>query len=335
MRIMSSKNEKRICTIMKKISFLVMMSAALLLSSCGVYNKYERPEVVTQGLVRDPVSLTDTLAVTDTTSFGNLPWREVFTDPYLQTLIQQGLTRNVDLLNAAQNVKMVEAQLRAAKLAFLPQVTFSPQGTLSSWDFGKATQIYSFPVSASWTVDLFGNLLNQKRSAQMNLLATKDYQVVVKTSIISGIANMYYTLLMLDRQMQILDDMATLTKSTWDMMKLQMELGRYRATSVQSAEAGYYSVLAQKEDMKRQIREVENSLSVLIGQQAQTIARGVLEDQQLPTQFSAGTSIKMLANRADVHAAEMKLAACFYDVNTARSRFYPSLTINGNGRLQL
>ncbi|MBQ4147805.1 MAG: TolC family protein, partial [Prevotella sp.] len=253
---------------MKKISFLVMMSAALLLSSCGVYNKYERPEVVTQGLVRDPVSLTDTLAVTDTTSFGNLPWREVFTDPYLQTLIQQGLTRNVDLLNAAQNVKMVEAQLRAAKLAFLPQVTFSPQGTLSSWDFGKATQIYSFPVSASWTVDLFGNLLNQKRSAQMNLLATKDYQVVVKTSIISGIANMYYTLLMLDRQMQILDDMATLTKSTWDMMKLQMELGRYRATSVQSAEAGYYSVLAQKEDMKRQIREVENSLSVLIGQQA-------------------------------------------------------------------
>ena len=165
----------------------------------------------------------------------------------------------------------------------------------------------------------------------MNLLATKDYQVVVKTSIISGIANMYYTLLMLDRQMQILDDMATLTKSTWDMMKLQMELGRYRATSVQSAEAGYYSVLAQKEDMKRQIREVENSLSVLIGQQAQTIARGVLEDQQLPTQFSAGTSLKMLANRADVHAAEMKLAACFYDVNTARSRFYPSLTINGNG----
>lgn len=331
MRIMSSKNEKRICTIMKKISFLVMMSAALLLSSCGLYNKYERPEVVTQGLVRDPVSLTDTLAVSDTTSFGNLPWREVFTDPYLQTLIQQGLTRNVDLLNAAQNVKMVEAQLRAAKLAFLPQVTFSPQGTLSSWDFGKATQIYSFPVSASWTVDLFGNLLNQKRSAQMNLLATKDYQVVVKTSIISGIANMYYTLLMLDRQMQILDDMATLTKSTWDMMKLQMELGRYRATSVQSAEAGYYSVLAQKEDMKRQIREVENSLSVLIGQQAQTIARGVLEEQQLPTQFSAGTSIKMLANRADVHAAEMQLAACFYDVNTARSRFYPSLTINGNG----
>ncbi|MBR5351837.1 MAG: TolC family protein, partial [Prevotella sp.] len=227
---------------MKKISFIVMMSAVLLLSSCGVYNKYEQPEVVTKGLVRDPVSMTDTLIASDTTSFGNLPWREVFTDPYLQVLIQQGLTRNVNLLNAAQNVKMVEAQLRAAKLAFLPQVTFSPQGTLSSWDFGKVSQTYSFPVTASWTVDLFGNLLNQKRSAQMTLLATKDYQVAVKTQIISGIANMYYTLLMLDRQMQILEDMATLTKNTWDMMKLQMELGRYRATSVQSAEAGYYSV---------------------------------------------------------------------------------------------
>jgi len=153
----------------------------------------------------------------------------------------------------------------------------------------------------------------------------------VKTKIVSGIANMYYTLLMLDRQLEILNDMAGLTKDTWDMMKLQMQLGRYRSTSVQSAEASHYSVLTQIEDMKRQIREVENSLSLLIGQPAQTIKRGKLADQVLPSQFATGVGIQLLKNRADVHAAEMDLASSFYDVNTARSRFYPSLTISGTG----
>jgi NodT family efflux transporter outer membrane factor (OMF) lipoprotein len=309
-----------------------MMSTVALLSSCGVYTKYERPEVNTKGIIRDVVSDVDTLKATaDTTTFANLPWRQVFTDPQLQALIQQGLDKNPDLLNAALNVQIVESQLKMSKLAFLPQVTFSPQGVLSSWDFGKASQTYSMPLNASWTVDLFGNLLNQKRSSQMALLATKDYQVVVKTKIVSGIANMYYTLLMLDRQLEILNDMSGLTKDTWDMMKLQMQLGRYRSTSVQSAEASHYSVLTQIEDMKRQIREVENSLSLLIGQPAQTIKRGKLADQVLPSQFATGVGIQLLKNRADVHAAEMDLASSFYDVNTARSRFYPSLTISGTG----
>ena len=309
----------------------MMFAAALLMSSCGLYNKYERPEVNTEGLVRDWVAANDTLVATDTTSFGNLPWREVFTDPLLQGLIQQGLDHNVNMLNAALNVKMVEEQLKVAKLAFVPQFTFTPQATISSWDFGKATQTYSLPINASWTVDLFGNLLNQKRSAQMALLATKDYQVMVQTQIVCNIANLYYTLLMLDRQLEIINDMASLTKDTWDMMKLQMELGRYRSTSVQSAEAAYYNVLAQAEDMKRQIRETENSLSILIGQTAQAIERGKLEEQSLPDQFSTGIGLQLLANRADIHYAEMNLAQCFYDINTARSRFYPSLTINGSG----
>ncbi len=316
---------------MKKISILTMISAAALMSSCGIYNKYERPEVNTTGIVRDVVSATDTLAVSDTTSFGNLPWRSVFTDPQLQTLIQQGLEHNTDLLNAALNVKMVEAQLTAAKLAFVPSFTFSPQGTISSWDGNKSTKTYSLPVQASWSIDLFGNLLNQKRSAQMALLATKDYQLVVKTNLISNIANMYYTLLMLDEQLIIVNDMAELTKETWDMMKIQKDLGTVRETGVQSAESNYYSVLAQAEDLKRQIRETENSLSLLLGQPAQTIARGKLADQSLPTKFSTGIALQMLSNRPDVHYAEMSLAQCFYDVQTARSRFYPSITISGSG----
>ena len=312
-------------------SVISFAAAGLLLGSCGIYNKYERPEVNTTGLVRDVASATDTLAVTDTTSFGNLPWRSVFTDPTLQSLIEQGLAHNTNMLNAALNVKMVEAQLTAAKLAFVPSFTFSPQGTLTSWDGNTATKTYSLPVQASWSIDLFGNLLNAKRSSQMALLATKDYQLVVQTGLISNIANMYYTLMMLDEQLSVVDNMASLTKDTWEMMKLQKDLGRVRETSVQSAEANYYSVLAQSTDLKRQIRETENSLSVLIGQPAQTISRGKLAEQSLPTEFSTGIGIQMLSNRPDVHYAEMSLAQCFYNTNQARSRFYPSITISGSG----
>ena len=301
------------------------------MSSCGIYNKYERPEVNAKGLVRDVKSDADTLAVADTASFGNLPWRSVFTDPQLQQLIEQGLKNNTNMLNAALNVKMVEAQLLAAKLAFVPSFTFSPQGTISSWDGNKATKTYSLPVTASWSIDLFGNLLNQKRSSQMALLATKDYQLVVQTKVISNIANIYYTLLMLDKQLEVVDNMAGLTKETWDIMKIQKDLGRVRETSVQSAEANYYSVLAQSTDLKRQIRETENSLSLLLGQQAQHIARGTFESQSLPSEFSTGIGLQLLSNRPDVHYAEMSLAQCFYDVNTARSRFYPSITISGTG----
>ena len=313
-----------------KIATLVL--AAALMSSCGLYTKYERPDVNTDGLVRDPLSLTDTLQVNSDENFGNMPWRSVFTDPQLQALIEQGLANNPDLLNAALNVKMMEEQLKIAKLAFIPGFSFTPQGTISSWDGGKATKSYSLPVTASWNVDLFGNLLNVKRSAQMSLLATKDYQVAVKTNIISGIANLYYTLLMLDRQLSIVNDMSLLTKDTWEKMKVMKEtrIG-YRSTAVQSAEANYYSVEAQKADLKRQIREMENTLSLLIGQPAQTIARSTIEQQSLPQNLATGVGIQMLTNRADVHAAEMKLASCFYDINTARSRFYPNITISGTG----
>ena len=317
----------------KNINIIILGLAALSLSSCKtLYGKYERPDVNTKGLVRDFASVTDTLAVKDTTTFANIPWRSVFTDPQLQGLIEKGLANNVNLLNAALNVHMAEEQLKCAKLAFIPSLSFTPQGTLSSFDGAKTTKTYSLPVSASWTVDLFGNLLSQKRSAQMALLQLQDYQVSVQTSLIANIANMYYTLLMLDKQVELVETMESLTKETWETMKVLKDTkAGYRATSVQAAESSYYSVLTQKTDLLRQIRETENSLSLVLGEQAHAIARGKLENQSLPANFSTGVGIQLLNNRADVHAAEMNLAQCFYAVETARSKFYPSITITGTG----
>ncbi len=330
---------------MKKI--MIMMSAALLLSSCGLYNKYERPTVETEGLIRDPLSPADTLAVApqDTASFGNMPWRSVFTDPQLQQLIEQGLERNTNLLNAALTVKMYETMLSAAKLAFLPAIQIggtSPMGTIATVHTSPSveTKSYSIPVSASWTLDLFGNILSQKRSTQMKLLGYKDYQMAVRAQVISGIANSYYTLLMLDEQLRIVTEMSKMAKETWNVTEKQFNLGRARANAVHSAEAAYLSTLTQINDFERQIRATENALSLLIGEAGHQIPRSTLAEQSLPDEFAVGVGVALLQNRPDVHNTEMNLASCFHDVQTARSKFYPNITIgvsaaftNNNGVL--
>jgi len=321
---------------MKKI--MIFAATALLLSSCGVYNKYERPDVNTKGLIRDAVSDVDTLAVSqeDTVSFGNLPWRSVFTDPQLQALIEQGLEKNANLQNAALTVQMYESMLKAAKLAFLPAITFGGTNQMGSIQTiytnpSQTSKLYTLPVTASWTLDLFGNILSQKRSTQMKLLGYKDYQMAVRAQVVGGVANAYYTLLMLDEQLRIVTEMSKMAKETWEMMKLQHQLGRMRSTSVQSAEAAYLSTQTQANDFRRQIRATENALSLLIGQAGQQIPRSTLAQQSLPNEFATGVGIALLKNRPDVHNAEMNLAACFHDVQTARSQFYPTISIGATG----
>lgn len=314
--------------------------ATLSLTGCkSLYGDYERPEVKTDGIVRDPVN--DQATLEGSNDFGNLPWRSVFTDPQLQSLIEKALANNPNLLNAMLNVDIAESQLKAAKLAYLPSLVLAPTGTITHMGEGaEANKSYTLPLAASWNVDLFGTLRSSKKAAAMSLLQTKDYQLAVQTRLISNVANLYYTLLMLDKQMEIVTDMENLTKDTWDMMKLQMEFGRARSTSVQSAEAAYYSVKNQSVNIKRQIRESENSLSLLLGEPAQTIARGKLDGQSLPESYAGGVGVQLLSNRPDVHANEMALASCFYGVQNARSRFYPSINItakagwtNGQGTI--
>ena len=314
-----------------KTNIIIIGFAALSLTSCkSLYGTYERPEVKADGIVRDPVNNQATLEGAN--DFGNLPWRSVFTDPNLQTIIERALNNNPNLLNAALNIDIAEQQLKAAKLSFLPSVVFAPQGTITHFgSHTEATKSYVLPIAASWDIDLFGKLRNQKKATQMALIQMHDYKVAVQTGLICNIANLYYTLLMLDRQNEIVTNMSDLTKNTWDMMQLQMDFGRARSTSVQSAQAAYFGVQTQATDIKRQIREVENSLSLLMGEPAHSIARGTLDGQSLPRNLSGGIGVEMLSNRADVHANEMALAQCFYNIQIARSRFYPSLSISPNG----
>ena len=315
---------------MKKTVYL-MLSCSLLLGSCGIYNKYERPNLDTSDLIRDPATTTSSLSSTDTTTLGSIPWRQVFTDIYLQQLIDSALANNTDLLSAALSVKQAKAMLSAAKLAYFPSFSFSPNGSLTSWDYGQANRVYSLPIEASWTVDLFGSLTNAKRAQQAAMLQAEDYQRAVRSGLIANVANCYYTLLMLDKQLEISRNSEQLTKQTYEMMvqRKKYALG-VDESAVQSAKANYYGVKASIPEIERQIREIENSLSVLLCEAPGYIKRGKLENQQLTSDLSVGVGVQLLANRPDVHAAEMNLANCFYNVNKARSSFYPNISISGS-----
>ena len=315
---------------MKK-QLIYMVCATALLSSCHIYKSYDRPEdIITEGLYRDPVAENDTLA-SDTTNFGNLPWKEVFTDSQLQLLIEKGLKQNSDLLSAIESVKAAKASLTAARMAYAPSLALSPQGTISSFDKNAATKTYALPVTASWQIDLFGQILNPKRNAQVTLKQTKAYQQAVQTQVIANVANMYYTLLMLDRQLAITKETAEILKKNAETMEAMKDAAMYgiNSTGVEQSKAAYAQVKASISDIEQSIRETENALSTFLGEVPHAIQRGTLDAQVLPTELSAGVPLQLLSNRPDVKAAEMALASCYYNTNSARAAFYPQITING------
>lgn len=307
---------------MKKI--IVLTTATALLSSCGIYTKYQPAETTPDNLYGEEV------AVDDTTNFGNVNWRELFTDPQLQALIEQGLQNNTDLRSAQLQIEEAEAALMSAKLAFLPSFALSPQGTISSFDGGKATKTYTLPVTASWELDIFGRLRNAKQQAKALYAQSKDYQQAVRTQLIAGIANVYYTLLMLDEQLAISQQTEEAWKETVASTRALMDAGLANEAATSQMEAAYYSVQTSILDLKEQINQVENSLALLLAETPRRYERGKLADQRLPEDVAVGVPMQMLSNRPDVRAAERSLEQAFYATNQARAAFYPSIALSGS-----
>ena len=302
---------------MKKI--IVLTTATALLSSCGIYTKYQPAETTPDNLYGEEV------AVDDTTNFGNVNWRELFTDPQLQALIEQGLQNNTDLRSAQLQIEEAEAALMSAKLAFLPSFALSPQGTISSFDGGKATKTYTLPVTASWELDIFGRLRNAKQQAKALYAQSKDYQQAVRTQLIAGIANVYYTLLMLDEQLAISQQTEEAWKETVASTRALMDAGLANEAATSQMEAAYYSVQTSILDLKEQINQVENSLALLLAETPRRYERGKLADQRLPEDVAVGVPMQMLSNRP-----ERSLEQAFYATNQARAAFYPSIVLSGS-----
>ena len=306
------------------------MCMAAMMSSCHIYKSYDRPETIdASGIYRDPNAEASALATTDTTNMGNLPWQEVFRDVKLQALIEEGLANNVDLQAAILRVEEAKVMLTAAKLSYLPSINLAPQGTLSSFDNSKPSQTYQLPVAASWEIDLFGKLLNAKRGQRAAYLQSQYSQQAVRSQIICGIANMYYSLLMLDRQVQITSETVDIYKENVRAMEAMKVAGNTTEAGVAQMRAAYSQVQASLLDLKRQVRETENSLCVLLAKAPQPIDRSTLDEQVMPEELTVGVPLQLLENRPDVKIAEMTLASAYYSTNQARSAFYPNITLSG------
>jgi outer membrane protein, multidrug efflux system len=310
-------------------NILLLMVAVQGLVSCRIYSNYERPDNLPVGaLYRDTTSTAGVLT-SDTLNFGNMPWRSVFTDSYLQTLIEKALSSNTDLLNAQETVEQAQASFKAAKLAYLPSLSLSAQGTLSSFDGAKATKIYSVPLTASWQADLFGSIRNAKEQAKSVLMQSNAYKQSVQTQIIANVANLYYTLLNLDEQLRTTRETSELWDKNVEAMEAMQKAAMTNMASVEQARANNLQIKATIPALEQSIRETENSLCMILHEAPHTITRSTLAAQQLPEGMSAGVPAQLLSNRPDVKAAEYSLRSAFYATNAAYSAFYPQLTITG------
>lgn len=307
---------------MKRIYFCIITIVAGILSSCGVYKPYSRPDMDVEGLYRD-------MKTNDTVSLASLNWKEFFQDKHLQALIEKGLAQNTDLRIAHTRVEAAEAVLLNARLSYLPSISLAPEGSISSMN-GNPVKPYNLAASASWEIDLFGKVTNAKRGARAALEGSRAYEQAVQTELVATIANSYYTLLMLDRKLEINER----TLDSWKEMEKTLEAlknaGKSNDAAVLQAKANRLALEASVVSVLKSIRETENSLSALLADTSQMIKRGILAKQSFPDTLTVGLPIQLLANRPDVRQAEFNLTQACYATNSARAAFYPSITLSGS-----
>lgn len=308
---------------MKRIIIGLLLSTGL--SGCHIYRTYERPELSgVDSLYRVPAMTEDTMSLAD------FSWKELFTDTVLQQLIEKGIANNTDLNIARLKVREAEALLTSSKLAYLPSVSLTPQGTIKSIGGNSPTKTYNLAASADWELDIFGRLTNAKREAKAVLEQSQAYKQAVQTQLIATIANSYYTLLMLDKQLDISKRTAEIWAENLRVMKALKKAGQTTEMAVAQIEASKLSVDASLLSLEQQITEVENSLSSLLGVVPQRIDRSTLDMQSFPDTLSVGVPLQLLQRRPDVRQSEAALAEAFYTTNRAYSAFYPAITLSGS-----
>ncbi|MDO4159753.1 MAG: TolC family protein [Prevotellaceae bacterium] len=325
---------------MKRTIYILMVAVVTAtMNSCGIYNKYQRPEIDTEGLYRTDSVLNnafwnDSASVSqqpsDTSYIAYLSWEKLFTDPVLQNLIREGLDNNTDLNVARLKVEEAQASLTAAKLAYLPSLQFGAEGALSSFDNAKTSKTYTLGVSASWEIDVFGKLTNAKREAIAALEQSDAYRQAVQTQVVATVAESYYSLLMLDEQIEITRATVESWKEYVKTLNSLMKAGEADRATISQAEASRLSAESSLEDLLQQVNEVENSLSTFLGRKPGKIERGRLSEQVFPTVLSVGVPLDLLSNRPDVREAEASLKQAFYATNQSRSAFYPNITLSGS-----
>jgi multidrug efflux system outer membrane protein len=317
-----------------KYIFFVLAAGSVLLS-CKVSKTYQQPDLNTNALYRDQTR-------TDTATLASMPWQSLFTDAVLKGLIQEGISRNLNLKIAVQKIIEAQATLVQSKAALLPTLnaytSVNPsKQSAAALDFppdiniNTNTTLYQLGLSSSWEADIWGKLSSAKRGALANLLQTDAAKRAIQTQLIADIANNYYSLLALDKELEITTHTLQNRVKDVETMKTLKEAAVVNGAAVVQSEANRYAAEVAIPDIKRSIRETENALDVLLGRTQGQVKRGTLDDQKAITELQTGVPSQLLKNRPDVQQAEYAFRSSFENTNVAQAYFYPSFTITASG----
>ena len=246
---------------MKASKYIIVAVASVMLTSCGIYKKYEMP--VENRYVNELAQAEQ--QTVDSLSLPYLGWEQVFTDPILQGYIRKALEQNTDIDNAVLNVKMAQAQLQGAKLSYFPAVALSPNGGAAKYGSGNMdTWTYTIPLSVQWEIDVFGKILNRKRGAKVSLEQMEEYQAATRSQVISAVANVYYSLVLLHQQLDLTERTSVIWKDQVESMKLMKEAAYVNEAAVVQSAANYWSIMSSIPDIRQNIHELNNTMALLL-----------------------------------------------------------------------
>lgn len=310
----------------KFMRFTVAASLVMLLTGCNLYKKYELPEAP------GSKAMAEYQHALESDSSAMLGWRDVFTDPLLDNLIEIALDNNKNLDNARKNVDIARAQLKGAKLSYFPSATLMPNGGSASYGGSHMNWTYTIPLALNWEIDAFAKILNRKRGAEASVEQAEAYEQAARSQIICGVASTYYTLVLLQNQLDLSQRTAQIWKDQVETMQLMKQAGMVNEAAVVQSQAQYYNIMASIPDLIAQINTVNNTMSLLLNRtpnQAYVVDKNL--DFDSLDEIANGVPVSYLAQRPDIKAAERALAVAYYQTNSARAAFYPSLAITSQG----
>jgi len=299
-----------------------------------------------------PVGVPNTYAGTaDSASIGNQPYRSLFTEPNLVALIDTALSRNLDLNIARQRIEVARANVGISQGLLLPQVDAVATAGLDRYGRYTMNGVGNFDTNlsdnvtgpslipnpspdffagfrASWEVDIWGKLRNQRRAAYNRALASVEGRNLIVTGLTAEIARLYYTLLALDAEAEIIRDNIMLQQRAVDLVAVQKSAGRVTELAVQQLRAQLLNTRGLAGRVRQQLVETENQINVLLGRYPQPITRGPsIREQLVPASVLAGIPAQLIRRRPDIRQAERELEAANIDVAVAQAEFFPSLNL--------
>jgi len=321
-------------------TLIAVLVITVSLSSCIATKSYEQPEMQSENLY--PFEQVEM----DSTTLADMPWQEVFNDPQLRDLIQEALQNNLQLRSAIEQIRIAEADFYQGRMSMLPTLSLGANASYNEQSdnansFGgitggsiPANERYSVSMSSSWELDVWGKLTSAKQASFAALLQAEATRRAVQTRLIAQVANSYYRLLALDKQLEITKETVENRRQDVEAIRSLKESGLVTGVSLQQSIANRYAAEVTIPELRQRITEQEHALSILLGRSPGDIQRNSLEDQSPIDSLATGVPAQLLRNRPDIIAAEHSFRSAFELTNNARAQFYPSFRLTAEGGYQ-